>query len=83
MYLSLLLFLWSVVCLFVCYLCLSFLLKVLDANATMVSIVVEALASLAEACGKGCGEAFLRRALFPLLEKVRFRLCAFCAFFFF
>lgn len=58
--------------------CFFFFLKVLDANATMVSMVVEALASLAEACGKGCGEAFLRRALFPLLEKVRLRLCLFC-----
>lgn len=65
------------------FLCLSFLLKVLDANATMVSMVVEALASLAEACGKGCGEAFLRRALFPVLEKVRSRLCALSASFFF
>lgn len=53
--------------------------KVLDANATMVSMVVEALASLAEASGKGCGEAFLRRALFPLLEKVRLRLYILCA----
>lgn len=44
--------------------------KVLDANATLVSTVIEALASLAEASGPGFGEAFLRRALYPLLEKV-------------
>eukprot|EP00752_Nemacystus_decipiens_P012189 g10806.t2 len=44
--------------------------QVLDANATLVSTVVEALGSLAEASGPECGEAFLRRALYPLLEKV-------------
>ena len=44
--------------------------KVLDANATLVSTVVEALASLAEASGAESGAAFLRRALYPLLEKV-------------
>ncbi|CAM9692403.1 unnamed protein product, partial [Ectocarpus sp. 8 AP-2014] len=43
--------------------------QVLDANATLVSTVVEALGSLAEASGPGCGEAFLRRALYPLLDK--------------
>ncbi|CAM9532484.1 unnamed protein product [Ectocarpus sp. 13 AM-2016] len=43
--------------------------QVLDANATLVSTVVEALGSLAEASGPWCGEAFLRRALYPLLEK--------------
>eukprot|EP00903_Cladosiphon_okamuranus_P012353 g11582.t1 len=43
--------------------------QVLDANATLVSTVVEALGSLAEASGPDCGEAFLRRALFTLLEK--------------
>ncbi|CAB1113910.1 unnamed protein product [Ectocarpus sp. CCAP 1310/34] len=43
--------------------------QVLDANATLVSTIVEALGSLAEASGPGCGEAFLRRALYPLLEK--------------
>lgn len=48
----------------------SSLVKVLDANAILVSVVIEALASLAEACGPQCGEAFLRRALYPLLEKV-------------
>lgn len=44
--------------------------QVLDANATLVSLVMETLASLAEACGPRFGEAFLSRALYPLLEKV-------------
>ncbi|CAM9135285.1 unnamed protein product [Scytosiphon promiscuus] len=45
-------------------------MTVLDANATLVSTVLEAMGSLAEASGQDCGEAFLRRALYPLLEKV-------------
>ncbi|CAM9388794.1 unnamed protein product, partial [Sphacelaria rigidula] len=43
--------------------------QVLDANATMVGLVIEAVASLAEACDPGFEEIFLRKALYPLLEK--------------
>lgn len=48
----------------------SLLQQVLDANATMVGLVIEAVASLAEACDPGFEEIFLRKALYPLLEKV-------------
>ncbi|CAM9425274.1 unnamed protein product, partial [Discosporangium mesarthrocarpum] len=44
--------------------------QVLDANATLVGLTIEAVGSLAEVARRGFGEPFLMRALYPLLEKV-------------